>query len=412
MFQEILHTLSKNKARTFLTSFGVFWGIFMLMIMLGSGNGLRNGVESGFENSATNCFFVWAQNTTKAYGGFQPGREISYSIDDVASIKNGIPEIGVLSPRLRYPNFWTKMPLLNGMKSTDCFLIGDFPQLEEIIPSTFAHGRFINNIDIKQKRKVAVIGARIAELLFANGENPLSKYIFINGVYFQVIGVHALYQKEEWRNEMVSIPFTALQQCFNTGDKVGWFACTSKPSVPASVPEEKMITLLKKKYSIAPDDPQAIGHYNREEEYLKMVGLFNWINIITWVVGFFTLLAGVIGVSNIMLIIIKERTRELGIRRALGATPAKIITQIMQESMVLTIVPGYAGLAAGVAFVELIGILLLKFGGDNQMFKNPEVDLSVAIWALVILAITGTLAGILPSLRAVSIKPVDAIRDE
>jgi putative ABC transport system permease protein len=211
---------------------------------------------------------------------------------------------------------------------------------------------------------------------------------------------------------MVSIPFTTLQQCFNTGGKVGWFACTAKAEVAASVPEEKMVSFLKKTYSIAPDDPQAIGHFNREEEYLKIVGLFTWINIITWVVGFFTLLAGVIGVSNIMLIIIKERTRELGIRRALGATPAKIIIQIMQESMVLTLVPGYAGLAAGLAFVELIGIILTKFGGENQMFKNPEVDVSVALTALLILAITGTLAGILPASRAVSIKPVDAIRDE
>lgn len=416
-WQEIFHTLKKNKLRTFMTAFGVFWGIFMLIIMLGSGAGLENGVNSGMGKFATNSFFVWTNRTTIPYKGFPRGRRFWFKNDDIQALRDNIPEIEYLAPRMQG---WSSGDGTNNTirnYKTGAFTIfGDYPEWNKIDPMDFPEGRFINKIDIENKRKVAVIGTRVREILFEPDENPIGEYIQIKGVYFQVIGVFVPLNTNIGfggeKEQSIFIPFTTLQKTYNYGDIVGWFAITSKDNVPASAVEEKAMKFLAQRHNIHPDDKEAFGHFNLEENYKQMKGLFTGISGLIWIVGIGTLLAGVIGISNIMLVIVKERTKEIGIQRAIGATPMNVMSQIVIESVFLTSVAGYFGLAVGVGLVELINYGLVKFNVDNDMFKRPEVDFNIAITALMILILSGALAGIIPARRAVRIKPIDALRDE
>ncbi len=277
-------------------------------------------------------------------------------------------------------------------------------------------GRFINQKDIGERRKIAVIGTRVRELLFEKEDNPVGQYIRIQGVYFQVVGVFKPLNTNinfgGEKEQSIYIPFTTLQKTYNYGDFVGWFSITSNDNVPASVIETKVIDLLSRRHSIHPDDDEAFGHFNLEEEFNQMTGLFAGISGLIWVVGIGTLLAGVIGISNIMLVIVKERTREIGIQRAIGATPGNVMTQIIIESIFLTSLAGYLGLVAGVALVEGLNYALITFGVENEMFKNPEIDFRIAVTSLIILIISGAFAGLIPAKRAVSVRPIDALRDE
>ncbi|MBN2173344.1 MAG: ABC transporter permease [Bacteroidales bacterium] len=416
-WQEIFHTLKKNKLRTFMTAFGVFWGIFMLIIMLGSGTGLEHGVTSGMGNFATNSFFVWTQPTTIAYKGFPRGRRFHFRNDDIQALRDNIPEIKYLAPKIQG---WSSGDGTNNTirkDKTGAFsIMGDFPDWNKIDPMEILEGRFINDIDIRQKRKVAVIGTRVKEVLFEPDEDPIGDYIQIQGIYFQVVGVFKPLNTNinfgGEKEQSIFIPFTTLQKTYNYGDIVGWFSITSKDHVKASVVEEKVIKFLASRHDIHPDDKEAFGHFNLESEFDKMTGLFNGISGLIWIVGIGTLLAGVIGISNIMLVIVKERTKEIGIQRAIGATPLNIISQIITESVFLTALAGYFGLVAGVALVEAINYALVSSGADNEMFKRPEVDFKIAVTALVILIFTGALAGLIPAQRAIRIKPIDALRDE
>jgi putative ABC transport system permease protein len=416
-WQEIFHTLKKNKLRTFLTAFGVFWGIFMLIIMLGSGKGLENGVTSGMGSFATNSMFMWTQRTTMPYKGFPRGRSFMFNNDDIKALRDNIPEIKYLAPRLQG---WSSGDGTNNTfrkDKTGAFsILGDYPDWNKIDPNEMLKGRFINDIDIEEKRKVAVIGTRVEELLFEPDENPIGEYIRIQGVYFQVVGVFRPLNTNisfgGEKEQSIYIPFTTLQKTYNYGNMVGWFSITSDDEVPVSVVEDKAIKLMMLRHSVHPDDNEAIGHFNLENEFNQMTGLFNGIAGLIWIVGIGTLLAGVIGISNIMLVIVKERTQEIGIQRALGATPMNVISQIITESVILTSVAGYLGLVAGVALVEGINFALENMGTESEMFKRPEVDFQVAITALTILIITGALAGLVPARRAVRIKPIDALRDE
>jgi putative ABC transport system permease protein len=243
----------------------------------------------------------------------------------------------------------------------------------------------------------------------------LGEYIQIQGVYFRVIGTFQSKKGDHQAdrdNQSIFIPFTTLQKVYNYGDMVGWYSMTAKKDVQASVVEEKAKELLKKRHSIHPDDNRAVGSFNLEKEWSKMTNLFNGIRILVWIVGIGTLLAGVIGVSNIMLIVVKERTKEIGVQRAIGATPVNIVSQIIIESVFLTSIAGYFGLALGVGLLELINYAIANSGSDSNMFTNPEVDFNKAMTALVILVISGIFAGMIPARRAVSIKPIDALRDE
>jgi putative ABC transport system permease protein len=414
-WQEIYYVLRSNKLRTFLTAFGVFWGIFMLVIMLGSGNGLENGVTQNFGDMATNSVFLWTGQTTVPYKGFPRGRRFFYENSDISALRQAIPEIRYLAPRTNVGGYDGSSNVVRGLKSGQFPLFGDYPEFNLIDPVNFVSGRFINENDLLEKRKVVVIGQRVVELLFEKGEDPMNEYLEINGVFFKVVGVFRSKRTGEAAaqdNQRIHMPFTTLQKTFNYGNTVGFFNITSKDGIPVATVEEKAIALLKKRHSVAPGDETAIGHFNLEVEYRKMKGLFTGISWLVWIVGTGTLLAGVIGVSNIMLVVVKERTKEIGIQRALGATPVRVIGQIIMESVVLTTFAGYFGLVVGVALLELINSLLGSSGANTEMFLHPGVDFRVAVTALSILVFSGILAGFIPARRAISVKPIDALRYE
>ncbi|HEY4786418.1 MAG TPA: ABC transporter permease [Bacteroidales bacterium] len=420
-WQEIFIALKQNKLRTVLTALGVAWGIFMLVIMLGAGNGLHNGVYDGMGGFATNSVFVWAQSTTVPYKGFKKGRWYSFNNSDTKAILDQVPEVEILAPRLQ-ARFWQSSGennVVRGLKTGAFSIFGDYPDYNRIDPYEFLSGRFIDDEDIKTKRKVAVIGTRVRDLLFEPKENPIGQYIRIKGVYFQVIGVFRSQHKggwAEWQEQCVVLPLTTLQQTYNYGEDVGWFAITAKKGISALTVEDKVKALLKSRHFVSPDDKEAIGSDNVEKEFQKISNMFMGISMLVWIVGIGTLLAGVIGVSNIMLIIVKERTKEIGIQRAIGAQPIVIISQIITESIFLTTLAGYVGLVCGVGVVELINYALVKAAEANPnartMFTRPEVDFGVAMIALSILIVCGALAGLVPARRAVKVKPIDALRYE
>lgn len=415
-WQEIWSSLAKNKVRTLLTAFGVFWGIFMLMVMLGSGNGLKNGVTQGMGDMATNSVFMWTRPTTIPYKGLPRNRRYFYRNDDIQALKDNIPEIGLVSPRLEGGGRRAGNNVTRDDKAGAFSVFGDYPEWNLIDPSNMVMGRFINMKDIEQQRKVAVIGKRVYEILFEKEEDPIGKYIRINGIYFQVVGVFTPKNMNMNfggdKEQSIHLPFTTLQKAFNYGDIVGWFAMTSKGTLPVSIVEEKASKLLRERHKVSPEDSRAIGSFNLDKEFRQMTGLFAGINGLIWVVGIGTLLAGVIGISNIMLVIVKERTREIGIMRALGASPAKVIAQIVTESVVLTTIAGYTGLVFGVFVMELIDKNLPEPSGQETMFLHPTIDFQVAITSLAILVVSGVIAGLIPAKRAVSVKPIDALRYE
>lgn len=410
-WQEIFSTIRKNKLRTFLTMLGVFWGIFMLVIMLGSGNGLRNGILKEFSGTATNSFYMWTQQTTKAYKGMKPGRQFNFNLADAEALKQ-LTDLEVISPMNQLGGYQDANNVVRGLKTAPAEIQGCFPSTTQIAQVRLSRGRFINDLDIKEKRKVCVAGPRVVEMLFKPGEDPLGQYIRISGVYFKIIGLTqpaAGGQEGRQQAQRINIPFTTFQNAFNYGDIVGWFAIKSKNNLPAEAAEEKVIAILKERHKIAPEDSKAIGHWNMAVEYNKLNGLFIGIEVLIWIVGIGTLLAGVIGISNIMLIVVKERTKEIGVKRALGAVPLQIIGQILMEAVFLTSLSGYFGLVLGILLLEGLNSAI---GESGEMFTNPTVDLWVALKALLVLIAGGALAGLIPARKAVHIKPVEALRTE
>jgi putative ABC transport system permease protein len=408
-WQEIYATIKKNKLRTFLTSLGVGWGIFMLVIMLGAGNGLKNGVMSDFKGSATNSFFMWTQKTTKPYKGMKPGRYFNFNNGDVLALSQ-LKELAVVSPQNQLGGWRGGNSVVRGMKTGSYEVSGVYPNIAQISMVKLVSGRFLNDNDIREKRKVCVIGSRVKEELFKPEENPLSKHIRINGVYFKVIGVtipSSGGNEARQEGQRIVVPFSTFQNAFNYGDIVGWFNIASAPNISAAQAEEKVMNIIKERHKIAPDDALAIGHWNMEVQYNKMNGLFKGINMLIWFVGIGTLIAGVIGISNIMLIVVKERTKEIGVKRALGATPYNIVSQIITESVFLTAISGYFGLVIGILLLEGVNKAI---GQDVPMFNNPTVDLNVAVTSLIVLIISGAFAGLIPATKAVSVLPVEALR--
>jgi putative ABC transport system permease protein len=408
-WQEIFYVLKQNKLRTFLTAFGIFWGIFMLMIMLGAGSGLSNGAFQNMGEFAVNSCFIWTQPTTMPYKGFNKGRSYNFELKDIELLRKKVPEIQYLSPRL---NRGTK-PVSRNNKTEGFNIFGDYPEYNNIDPLTILKGRFVNYKDILETRKVIVIGERVQEVLFDPGEEALGKFLKINGIYFQVIGVFKSKHTGGWgnfQNQCIIMPLTSMQRTFNLGNIVGWFSMTAKPGASATNILAKVSAILKSAHSIHPDDEMAMGHENVEEEFKKWNGLFLGIRLVIWIVGLGTLFAGVVGVSNIMLVVVRERTQEFGIERAMGATPWKIISQLLMESVFLTTIAGYLGLFVGIGLVELINMFVS--GQASEMFHNPEISLKVAFSSLIILIIAGIVAGIIPARKAVLMKPIDAIRSE
>ncbi|MFH2095397.1 MAG: ABC transporter permease [Bacteroidota bacterium] len=413
-WQEIFSTLRKNRLRTVLTAFGVSWGILMLVILIGLGNGLKNGVTGSFNDIATNSVFIWTRQTTIPYKGFPRGRPFWFRNDDRQALIDNIPEIQIVAPRIQGWGGQGSNNVIRGLHTGAFTIQGDYPEYNKIDPVDIFEGRHINPTDIDEKRKVAVIGPRAYDILFEPGEDPVGQNIRINGVYFTVVGRFKPLRDNEMgpdKNEMIIIPFTTLQKVYNYGDIVGHFAITSKEEFPVSLVEEKAKKVLAERHAIHPDDMDAFGGFNLEEEFRKMKGLFWAIDILLWFVGIGTLLAGAIGVSNIMLVIVKERTKEIGIRRAIGASPFTVMGQIMSESIILTMLAGLIGFSLGVW--ALYGINLGVEGAEDPgMFRNPEISLNVGIIAITIMIIAGALAGFIPARKAVSIKPIDALRYE
>ncbi len=410
-WQEIFATIRKNKLRTFLTMLGVFWGIFMLVIMLGAGNGLRNGVLKEFAGTATNSFYIWAQRTSKAYKGMQPNRSFNYTTVDTERLKL-LPELEVVSPINQLGGHEGTNNVIRGLKTAACEIQACYPNIAKISNIKMKDGRFVNEMDINEKRKICVIGPRVVEMLYKKDEKVIGTYIRVNGVYFMVVGVTVVTQGGNDGREQaqrINIPYSTFQNAFNYGNVVGWFAIKAKDNVSAEEAEKHVMSILKERHKIAPNDLKAIGHVNLAVEYKKLNGLFIGIEVLVWIVGIGTLLAGVIGISNIMLIVVKERTKEIGVKRALGAVPAQIIGQIVLEAIFLTSISGYFGLVIGIGLLEALDSAI---GNSGEMFANPTVDLSVAIKALSVLILSGAFAGLIPASKAVAIKPVEALRTE
>ena len=416
LWKEILSALKKNRMRSFMTAFGVFWGIFMLIIMSGAGKALENGVMDGIRAFATNSAFFWTERTSVPYEGFQRGRRWNYDNKDLAYIRRNIKEIEYISPRLFGPDSYSGNNTIRGQRTGAFNIFGDYTEYFKIDPWTPLEGRLLNEIDIQHNRKVCVIGERVREMMFEKDEKAVGEYLKVNGVYFQVVGV----VKAETRinigggrkEETIIIPFTTMQRAYNYGDRIHFFSVTSKKGTPVSVLEEKLKKLLKERHKIAPNDQMAVASFNIEVEWNKYKNLFLGIQVLTWIVGIGTLFAGIIGVSNIMLVIIKERTQEIGIQRAIGATPGKIITHIVAESVFLTTMAGYIGLSLGVGLLQLINMALESGNPDEIFFRRPEISFEMAVAALIVLVVSGIFAGLIPAQKAISIKPIDAIRDE
>ena len=410
--EEIWVTITRNKVRSILTGFGVFWGIFMLVIMMGAGTGLQRGMYENLEGFATNSCIMGAGPTSEPYKGFQKGRQWNIHNRDLDMLTESVPELDVVSP------------ILFGGKSDNNAAQGDNTGSYDVrglhanytaIENPFiTQGRFINKIDILQKRKVCVIGSKVYEELFPTKINPLGKYIRVNGIYYLVIGVAAGMSDVSLggqTSESIIIPFTTMQQINNQGDIIHMLAATAQPDASAKIVEEKMKEILKANNSIAPTDPQAVWSFNLEDQFNLFKYLFIGIAILIWIVGSGTLIAGIVGVSNIMLVTVKERTREIGVRRALGAKPLTIVSQILSESLVLTAMAGLLGLTVGVLTLYLADVYWLQ-KAENMFLSNPLISFGTAVTSSVILLICGLIAGAIPTMRALQIKAIDAIREE
>lgn len=408
-WQEIFEALGKNKVRTALTGFGVGWGMTMLILMMGAGKGLENGVTAGFGAWATNSMFLWTQSTSMPYKGFQRGRRFNLYNEDVDALRNEIPELDLICPRNQLGGYRGSNNVIRGNKTGPFNIYGDVPDYFKLERRTLLAGRILNEEDIKEKRKVCVIGKRVHETLFEADENPIGDNIRVNGVYFKVIGVYDTKRKGEDGDEdlqSVIMPLSTFQQTFNYGNIVGWFSISAKENHSIQALQSQVFAVLKKRHSINPEDDRAFGSWNLEEEYVKMKGLFIGINALSLLVSLFSLFAGAIGISNIMLVVVKERTKEIGIRRAIGATPWNIKGQIILEAVFLTLVAGIAGIVFGVWAVHLVDM----FFGDSPQFVHPSVELNLVLIALGILIVVGVFAGLLPANRATQLKPVDALR--
>lgn len=415
-WDEILQALTANVFRTTLTAFGVFWGIFILVILLAAGNGLENGIKKGFDGIATNTMFMWSQTTSKAYKGLPKTRRYDFRNSDVAALKAALPDLLYVSPRNQLGDFNGTNNVVRGTKTSAFTVYGDYPELIKQQPMDIVKGRFINQQDILEKRKIAVIGKGVISELYGKEEEAIGTYIKVNGINFMVVGVYHSKQQggnAEQEQKNIFVPFTTFQQAFNYGDKVGWMALTAKDETSITDLKPKILELIKSLHSINPADDRAVGNFDLYEQFNKVQSLFNILKIIAYFVGTLVLISGVIGISNIMLIVVKERTKEIGIRRALGATPGAIRGQILSESIFLTIISGMFGIAVATGIIAILNMILDSMPpGSDTMFANPSVDLGVVFVALLILVGSGLLAGFIPAQTAINVKPVDALRTE
>jgi len=414
-WSEIIEALTANWFRTILTAFGVLWGIFILVILLAAGKGLENGVKQGFGGMATNSMFMWAQTPSKPYKGLPKGRRYNFKTGDVEAIKQNVPNLRFVSPRNQLGGFGGANNVVRGLKTGAFNVYGDYPEVIQQEPMDITSGRFINYSDIEQNRKVAILGEGVIKDMYDPNEEIIGSYIKINGVNFMVIGS---YKKKgnngnpEEDQKQIFVPFTAFSQAFNMADNVGWMAITAEDGSSITSLKSQVFDIIKSRHSLHPEDDRAIGNFDLYEEFSKINGLFVALKAVAYFVGILVLLSGIIGISNIMLIVVKERTNEIGVRRALGATPWNIRGQILMESIFLTIISGMAGIVLATGIIALVNAQLEGVDTSTMMFANPSVDLGVVFVALSILIISGLLAGLIPAQNAIKIQPVDALRTE
>lgn len=407
-FSEILNVLTRNKSRTFLTGFGVFWGVFMLVGLVGGGDGLKEILNNNLAGFATNSAVVWAQPTTKPYHGFRKGRQWTLNYDDIKRLRAHVPELDVITPTI---SRWGANATHDD-RSASGIIKGVLPEMQKVSEPKMMYGRFINQMDISQGRKVCVIGKQVYKSLFPKGGDPCGDVIRIDSVYFSVVGVN--YSDGNMNvngndQQAVFLPLSLVQQIYNRGHSVDIICVTGKPGVVMSDITDKIRHVIAKAHDVAPDDEKGVMVFNTEMMFSMVDNMFRGINMLIWLVGIGTLLAGAIGVSNIMMVTVRERTVEIGIRRAIGATPRNILSQIIQESILLTSIAGMSG----ILFVVLVlqGLEMANTT-DGVAAAHFQISFWTAIGAVVLLSVLGVLAGLAPALRAMSIKPVDAMRDE
>ncbi len=408
-WQEIYHTVKKNKLRTFLTAFSVSWGIFMLILLLGFGTGLQNGVESQFSDVATNSLWLNAGQTSIPYKGTKPGKQIRLDNEDFGQIMQQVREVEFITGRFYcYGEFTVRYK----DKYSSFEVMGCHPEHQFLENQTAVKGRFINEIDWKQRRKVAAIGTKVAEGLFGE-EDPIGKEINVRGIMYKVVGVFKDGGGDE-EMRRIFIPISVAQLTYGGTNQLHQIMFTvGNASVEESnIIKQNVVSLMSQRHKFSPEDTRALYVWNNVEEFQKFSSLFDGIRIFVWVVGFGTIIAGIVGVSNIMLIVVKERTREIGVRKALGATPSSIVWLFLQESITITLIAGYIGLLAGISLMEFINWAIINFGIETEFFKNPEVDLSAAASATIMLVIAGAMAGFFPARKAAKVNPITALKDE
>ena len=408
-YREILDTLTRNKSRSFLTGFGVFWGVFMLVALIGGGQGMKELLNQNFEGFATNSAMIWAQPTTKAYKGFRKGRRWDMEYKDVQRLKSRIPELEVVSPVL-FSNGGTAY---FGDRKTTVSINGVQEDYQRVSEPKMRYGRYLNDMDVAQRRKVCVIQKKTYKDLFPGGGDPCGRFIRVDSVYYQIVGVD--YSSAEGINfggesgTTMLLPITLMQQTYNMGQNVHMIAVTGKKGVVMSTVTDRIRETIARAHTIDPEDEQGVMVFNTEVLFQMLDSMFKGVNFLIWLVGLGTLLAGAIGVSNIMMVTVRERTIEIGIRRAIGATPKMILSQIISESIVLTMVAGMSGILFAVMILQMLELANTE---DGILAAHFQVGFWTAIFAALAIAAMGVLAGLAPAARAMSIKPVDAMRDE
>lgn len=408
-YREILDTLTRNKSRSFLTGFGVFWGVFMLVALIGGGQGMKELLNQNFEGFATNSAMIWAQPTTKAYKGFRKGRRWDMEYKDVQRLKSRIPELEVVSPVL-FSNGGTAY---FGDRKTTVSINGVQEDYQRVSEPKMRYGRYLNDMDVAQRRKVCVIQKKTYKDLFPGGGDPCGSFIRVDSVYYQIVGVD--YSSAEGisfggeSGTTMLLPITLMQQTYNMGQNVHMIAVTGKKGVVMSTITDRIRETIARAHTIDPEDEQGVMVFNTEVLFQMLDSLFKGVNFLIWLVGLGTLLAGAIGVSNIMMVTVRERTIEIGIRRAIGATPKMILSQIISESIVLTMVAGMSGILFAVMILQMLELANTE---DGILSAHFQVGFWTAIFAALAIAAMGVLAGLAPAARAMSIKPVDAMRDE
>jgi putative ABC transport system permease protein len=414
-FAEVLQTLKRNRLRTFLTAAGVFWGVFMLVVMLGFGRGLENGAAGNFGSWALNTIMLWPEETTMAWAGRAPGRNVNLWMDDVRAVAR-LPGVDKVLPRNTIGLGRFGGLRVSRRDKAESFIVSgevaDYIEAEDML----LEGRFLNPTDERESRKVAVIGARVQEVLFDPGEDPIGKSIGVGNMTVTVVGVHRTTmsgRRADWANSRVFMPRpTVARMRYGNPERINQLAIMVASGHTAAEVGQAVKALLRLRHAVHPDDVRAFEDWNRAQQVAKVEGLFFGIATLTWIVGVMTLLAGAMGVSNIMMIAVAERTREIGIRKAVGATPASIITQVLTEATLLTGLAGYLGLVAAVALIEGTARLMARMPAGQGFFGPPDVDLSIALVAAAVLTVAGAVAGLAPARSAVAIRPVEALAHE